>query len=476
MTYDKKDTIESELIYEADLERLISKIQKLHSQSASICVFLGEDIDCPDNIIKLSTDQLAEITENRAKYFFILSKNTETIQKASHFLGKKNNIKVFILSDEAHQKEPVFLISPPKAGSHLLISLMTAFGYLHGGALPTTPKYGKWYNLEHDSIHTLASEFFYNRNIQGYSYGGRLSAFNNCLGVVMYRHPRDILKSRLSYYFDPERSIMGRFMEQESRIKKLEALLDPNSIFGDMGQELADFVNWIHFPNIIPVSFEEFSPIKHSKHYHLDLIWELQLALCVPGKPSEYFRQAYGKSDTFNDGAIFPDDADIQQVLPELYEKCRYYMSNLGYNDSSPYSDVIPNSRLKRTSIHDYRPKDTSIQIEALFEHNILYRNKRYYALKYGHPNETFIDEHQKDPQKYFQSDRLEETKLFLQINEVTKRTGLLDQNIQLSSLISILSDDPCEIQIIDDSGETYEFEVTSTSPMVLRIRKKNRL
>ncbi|MGQ0546192.1 MAG: hypothetical protein ACT4P3_12790 [Betaproteobacteria bacterium] len=54
---------------------------------------------------------------------------------------------------------PLFLISIPKSGTHLLYELARALGYRDGVVCPDAPAPGTWYCLEYSNSHTRAADF-----------------------------------------------------------------------------------------------------------------------------------------------------------------------------------------------------------------------------------------------------------------------------------------------------------------------------
>ena len=281
------------------------------------------------------------------------------------------------------RQNPLLLFSPPKAGSHFLIALVEAFGYERGGVLPYNPMGGKWYSLDSESIHSSAKNYFYNRNQQGDIFGGRLSAFNDCCGIALYRHPKDILRSRLNYNFDPKNTIMGRYMEGASRAKKLAALLNPYSLFGDIAIELADFTNWMEFPNIIPIAYEECVQLSDDDEVPFDLVWELQLKLQIDGCADEFYKKSFGNSEVFYQGKINLPDQDVDTLSEEIYEKCCYYSDYIGYGLQIERPATLVKRRKKPFSTCNTRIKDKKIPMERTKNFWIYYYNNRFFAQFY---------------------------------------------------------------------------------------------
>ena len=354
-------------------------------------------------------EELANTTALNEKSIYVLTSCTTALRDAL-LRCVPLDAKISATGLDSHSsRTPLVLISPPKAGSHLLITLVGSFGYQAGRILPFNPLGGHWYTLDYDSIHTSAQDYFFYRNNRGNNYGGRLEAFERCLGVAMYRHPRDIIKSRLNYNFDPQNAVMGRYMEGATRRAQCESLLDENSVFRDIGRELADFTNWAKFPNVIPIAYEEFCSQEPEDTSPLDIVWELQLHLQIGGRPNVYLEKSLGNSPTFSTGQVFAPDEDVDALSDVLTKKCRYYMDALGYESSSPYSDYFRKARQRVFSTQDNRPVDLPIRIENTNLFAIYYQDKAFYAACLSKEGTDFLQSLGVDMPYTLQSENLED-------------------------------------------------------------------
>jgi len=375
----------------------------------NVCVFSDTKTALNFEIPISPLDKLDDNIALAGKSIYIITNNIAALREAL-LRCVPLNARISALALDSHSsRTPLVLISPPKAGSHLLITLVGSFGYQAGRILPFNPLGGHWYTLDYDSIHTSAQDYFFYRNNRGNNYGGRLDAFERCLGVAMYRHPRDILKSRLNYNFNPQNAVMGRYMEGATRYAQCKALLDENSVFRDIGGELADFVNWARFPNVIPISYEEFCTHEPEDTSPVDIVWELQLHLQIGGRPSVYLEKSLGNSPTFSTGQVFAPDEDVDAHSDKLSEKCRYYMEALGYEANSPYSDYFRKARQRVFDTQDNRPVDLPIRIENTNFFAIYYQDKAFYAECMSKEGAEFLQTLDVDMPYRLQSDNLED-------------------------------------------------------------------
>jgi hypothetical protein len=101
------------------------------------------------------------------------------------------------VTENHFSKRPLFLISVPKAGTHLLFRLVEAIGYPFGGICASDPPPRRWYTIEQETSHTKASDTFDDilrrRGIMGHP-------FLRSPALFIYRDPRDVAVSAANYY------------------------------------------------------------------------------------------------------------------------------------------------------------------------------------------------------------------------------------------------------------------------------------
>lgn len=270
---------------------------------------------------------------------------------------------------------PVTLISPPKSGTHFLLTLFESFGYEKGGVLGANLDHGKWYNVHGDSIHSTCCDYFRVKNIRGDFHGGRLCSFNELWSIALFRDPLDVYKSALNYNFDSKNTYFGNFLFNESRRVKLDFLLDSNSVAGDLADVLNDMANWFHFPNVIPISYEELVD-----HRSVQAVWFIQLLLCIPGKPSSYIKQSYGKGDTFRTGAKGVLDEDVNNRKEDILQSVSYFNKTLGYHLVDSEDSFIKQKRESLAhKIVPSMPLDQSIEIKRSKDFMAVFHNKKIF-------------------------------------------------------------------------------------------------
>lgn len=210
------------------------------------------------------------------------------------------------VTDWHFSKKPLFLVSIPKAGTHLLYELAKALGYQEGIELPEFPKEQTWYCVEYSNSHTVAADFFVD-TVRRAPFGNRHHPFMRSPALFIYRHPLDILVSESHYYHrDGATTFAGRLSEYDLD-ERLTRLLDDKWLLGSLRERIGGFLPWLEFPNVISLSFEELVGAAGggSEESQLQLIWSIQLKLQVPGEPEHIAAKIFNaNSATFRSGQI----------------------------------------------------------------------------------------------------------------------------------------------------------------------------
>jgi hypothetical protein len=248
------------------------------------------------------------------------------------------------------KNRPLFLISIPKAGTHLLYELAKGFGYAEGIVTNSAAvRPGQWYCIEYSNSHTSARHFFID-SVRENPFGNRAHPFMRSPAIFMYRNPRDILVSEANYYHKDGNSPFAAYLARFSPKERLLRLIDDPWLLGNFRDRMAEFVPWLDLPNVIPVSFEELVGPSGGGDAVMQrrLIWSLQLKLQIPGDPAAFAAQVFNRaSPTFFAGKIgawhesFSSDVEkCYSALPQDFE------AEFGYALSGDGTTPIYSTRL----------------------------------------------------------------------------------------------------------------------------------
>jgi hypothetical protein len=249
-------------------------------------------------------------------------------------------------TDSYYRNLPLFLISIPKSGTHLLYSLVEHFGYNKGVVCPEKPNGGHWYCVEYSNSHTSAKDFFID-TVRRSPFGNRDHPFLNSPAIFMYRNPLDIVVSEANYYHKDAKTAFYGYLSNRSFEDRLRTLINDPWLLGSIRDRIGQYIPWLSFPNVIPISFEELIGPQGGgrQDAQIQLIWSLQLKLHVPGSPHTYGEKIFNpNSPTFNEGQIgnfkkqFTPDA-----LRNFYALPQDFMELMGYSEKvNTASDGMP--------------------------------------------------------------------------------------------------------------------------------------
>jgi len=304
------------------------------------------------------------------------------------YIDLQNGTIIAPITEYYYKNKPLFLISIPKSGTHLLYKLVETFGYNQGIVCPDNPPPGCWYCVEYSNSHTSARSFFID-TVRRSSFGNRHHPFPRSPAIFIYRNPLDILVSEANYYHKDGNTIFHSYLSAHPFEKRLLKLIDDPWLLGSIRDRVADFVAWLDFQNVMPISFEELVGPQGGGDQAIQtrLIWSLQLKLHIPGNPKGFGERIFDKdSPTFNEGQI---GAYRKYFTPSCYNKFyslpQDFMRMLGY-DFHDKMAIIP----KRADEFRRRPviyseadfDDTPIGVEYHYlGHNIVRYRGGYYAI-----------------------------------------------------------------------------------------------
>ncbi|KPA94798.1 hypothetical protein [Pseudomonas asplenii] len=291
------------------------------------------------------------------------------------------------ITDHHFSRRPLFLVSIPKSGTHLLYELARALGYQEGVVLPEFPKPQTWYCVEYSNSHTVAADFFVD-SVRRSSFGNRHHAFLSSPALFMYRHPLDILVSEANYYEREGKTTFAGWLSGLDVAGRISRLLDDNWLLGSLRQRIGGFLPWLDFPNVASLSFEELIGAAGGGREadQLRLIWSILLKLQAPGSPVAIAAKLFNRdSATFRSGQIGGfRQAMAAADIARFVEHNQDLLSTLGYPlDGS--IDLPANRRVRQASPLRYAIEtfdETPILLEGdFFSCNLVRFRRRLYAL-----------------------------------------------------------------------------------------------
>jgi hypothetical protein len=288
------------------------------------------------------------------------------------------------------RNKPLFVISIPKSGTHLLLELVRAFGYGDGVVCPEEPKPGLWYCLESSNTHTSAHSFFLD-TVHRSHFGNRLHPFSKSPVIFIYRNPLDIVVSEANYYHEDGKTVFSGYLNHLCFEERLIRLIDDPWLLGTIMDRVAKFAAWLDFQNVVPVSFEELVGDEGggSRKVQRKLIWSLQLKLQVPGDPEKFGERIFNPgSPTFIDGRI---GSHKTQFTPRARRKfmslSQDVMFKFGY-DSGECLDAVTISkraeefRMRPLEYSEANLDETPVAVEYNYRGcNIVHYRGSYYIL-----------------------------------------------------------------------------------------------
>lgn len=249
------------------------------------------------------------------------------------------------MTDWHWNRRPLFLISIPKAGTHLLTELVHAFGYSSGGEPDPRALPGYWHFLEFTNSHTAAPDFFVD-SVRRAPYGNRAHPFAHHPSVFIYRNPLDIVASEANYYYEDGATTFSGYLDALPYEERLLRLIDDPWLLGSIRDRVGKFAAWLEFGSVIPVSYEELVGAQGggSDAAQIDAIWSLMLRLQVPGRPEDVAARIFNaNAETFRTGRIGGHE---RRFTPAAWEKFRAlpqdFMQAFGYGGRPTEGPWLP--------------------------------------------------------------------------------------------------------------------------------------
>jgi hypothetical protein len=295
------------------------------------------------------------------------------------------------ITDHYWQRRPLFLISIPKSGTHLVYELVSAFGYGLGGNCSDDPGGGVAYFINSMNPHTPVSFLDFKD-----SSSNLYHPFMRCPALFSYRNPLDIVVSEANYYHKDGRSAFWSYLSGADFDGRVRLLINDPFLLGTIRDRIMPFLGWLGVRNVIPLSYEELVGTRGggSEALQTRLIWSLQLKLHVPGNPRDYASRIYSdKSPTFTSGRLGTHKSALSEdAFRDFLSLPQDFMRRLGYLDDSSGAGKI---NLFSNRIDEFRNRPLVLSTAAVDEkpimmlanycnHNIVRFRGRYYAMELG--------------------------------------------------------------------------------------------
>jgi hypothetical protein len=288
-------------------------------------------------------------------------------------------------------RRPLFLISIPKSGTHLVYELVSAFGYGLGGNCPDDARGGVAYFINSMNPHTPTSFLDFKD-----SSSNLYHPFMRCPALFSYRNPLDIVVSEANYYHKDGRSAFWSYLSGADFDGRVRLLINDPFLLGTIRDRIMPFLGWLGVRNVIPVSYEELVGPRGggSEELQIRLIWSLQLKLHVPGNPRDYASRIYNdKSATFTSGRLGTHKSALSEgALQDFLSLPQDFMHRLGYLDGPSGAGKIS---LFSNRISEFRnqplvlstaavDKEPMMMLANYCNYNIVRFRGRYYAMELG--------------------------------------------------------------------------------------------
>jgi len=366
----------------------LSKIAQ-HNSQGSFYVKKDEcELPLPENAKLLNSDA----TTIDAVLFFI-PKAKDLSSHLMEYIELKPCFIVAPITERYYKNNPLFLISIPKSGTHLLYKLAEALGYQPGIVCPNNPFPGFWYCVEYSNSHTSAKDFFID-TVRRSPFGNRDHPLFRSPALFIYRNPLDIIVSEANYYHKDGNTSFYGYLTNKSFQERILTLIDDPWLLGSIRDRVGNYLPWLEFGNVIPVSFEEMIGPKGGGDIQnlIQLIWSIQLKLHIPGTPLQFGNKIFKEdSPTFHKGQIARYLYDFTDIaFKKFYSLPQDFMEKLGYDfDDMNNPPLLPKraEEFRKRSLTYSESNFDNTPITVLYNfigHNIVKFKKKFYIIPQG--------------------------------------------------------------------------------------------
>jgi hypothetical protein len=245
------------------------------------------------------------------------------------------------ITERHSTRRSLFVLSIPKAGTHLLYHLLDAFGLTAGLHFEKELAPNKYYFLVHDHSHLFASEFV--ERLSAQPRGGAGHPFFSTPALFIYRNPMDVLVSEVFYYVKSDKTALAHFYQDMPPDELCMRLLRGDSLIPPLRERILGRAPWALLRSVIPLCYEELVGPRGGGTLEAQAraIWSVQLKLQIPGSPTAHGERAYAvDSATFRKGRI---NGHKEFFRAEHYRELRRlpqdFMESLGYAMDDDFGD-----------------------------------------------------------------------------------------------------------------------------------------
>lgn len=284
-----------------------------------------------------------------------------------------------------YSRRTIFLLSMPKAGTHMAIRLLGLMGIERSSDRAPAP--GTWSTPVGYEYHAPCRELLAN---DWFDPVGR-QLWLRSPALFIYRDPRDIVVSELDWFAKSEHAFSGYLRSCKDDGERLERLIADATVMGTIRDRVNRYVGWVHFRNVIAVSYEELVGGRGggSDGAQCDTVWSLQLKLHIPGDPLEFAAQLYDPaSPTFSQGRIGRHRQCFTARHYELFDALpQDFMQALGYDRDSNLSAKVAERRHDALEVKEIQPELLYLPRlvrQGVKDNNIVELAGRYFPVPQG--------------------------------------------------------------------------------------------
>lgn len=355
-----------------DLSSLDAALEEMRGRAGDRQLAISDHLNLPavgEAIRKHGPQSQAKQDGNSPDIVVIWEADGERLGRhLMEFLDRDNLHIIAPETERAGLGKAIFPISPPKAGTHLLLKLLESLGYRPGYSAVDHPQPGRWYYLEYLNAHTRASDFFVD-TVRRSVHGNRLHPFGKMPSLFLYRNPLDVVVSESIYYHQEGKTIFSGYLADLSTEERLLRLIDDPWLLGSIRDRMGAYAAWLDFPSVISVSYEELVGAQGGgdDKEQSDAIWSILLKLQVAGDVDAISGSIFDKnSPTFAKGRIGAyRDAFMPAAWDAFNALNQDFMRQYGYATDGLFSDRRHERRRRPLRLDADLEFDTQVVVDA---------------------------------------------------------------------------------------------------------------